>query len=376
MSTSEFDAVAELKATHDRLESRKTALEALDGDVDTVADAYESVGRVLDRWEERATDWDDFEGYVEFRNAISETLESIPEDVPESEAFVEADSHVKTSGVSKSLTSSDFDAARKALEPAREYAEKRSELEEARQQYREAYQAAEKRRRELADRIDDLERLVQLSEADLDAPIEELHEPIAAYNEAVRDAFTEFRKSVSASEFLEFVATASEYPLVGFEAPPERLLEYVRDQPEEHTVGELLEYATYSPSKLGHYVDDADLLKRRVATNRTYLESISADPLETDWPPSEASSLRHRIEELVAVVGRFADEETVAALRAVRRLTQRDDYERLRTAAVADEELTSEERERVESGAIEDELEAARAEYEELGEALENYELE
>lgn len=376
-TSNDADAVAELREAHEELQRLRSAYDAADTEeVDAVADAYESVEVVLDRWEERATDWDDFEGYVEFRNDISATLESIPEDIPESEAFLEADSHVKTSGVSGSLKASDFEAAREALAPAREYAEKRQRLRNARERYREAYRNARKRRSECADRIDELERLVRLGEADLEAPIERLKNPITAYNEAVRADFETFRRDVSAREFLTTIARAADRPFVAYETPPAELLEYVRENDAgDHTVPELLEYAEYSPSKLSHYVDDANLLKRRVATNRTYLERLSADPLCIEWPPADAERLRFRIDELVSVLGRFADEETVAALREIRELTRLDDYGRLRDAAAARSGLTDDERKRIESGAVESELAALREERQQLAEALEEYDV-
>jgi hypothetical protein len=370
------DAAAELRDACEQLREYRERAEKEYDDLDEVADAYEAIERVLDRWEERATDWDDFEGYVEFRNDISETLSSIPEDVPESDAFVDADRHVKTKGVSKSLDEGDFEAAREALAPAAEYAELREDLEAAETHHRKARQRAKNRRRELADRIEDLERLVELGESDLDAPVEELREPIERYNEAVRSDFTAFRREASAREFLEWVQTAAVAPLVEYDAPPERLLEYVREQPAgTNSITQLLEYADYSGSKLSHYVDDADRLKRRVATNRTYLEGLSADPLCIDWPAPPADMLRFLADELVSVVGRFADEETVAALREVRALTRRKEYERLRTAAVARSEMTDEERRRVASGAVTEELEAARNERERIEAALDDCEL-
>jgi exonuclease VII small subunit len=373
-TTSDSDVAAELEAAHDRLETLESNLELGEDDLDAVADAYESVVTVLDRWEERATDWDDFEGYVEFRNDISETLESIPEDVPESEAFLEADSHVKTSGVTGSLKTGDFDAARRALAPARDHAETRDTLSEARSRYRTAYRAAQDRRQELDEQIADLERLVRLGEADLDAPIAELRDPIERYNEAVTEAFENFRREAPAREFLSFVVRAADYPLVELRRPPTELLEYVKEQPAgDHPVPDLLEFADYSPSKLSHYVDDANRLKRRVATNRTYLEGLSADPLHVEWPPAEAESLRFRAEELVSLVDAFADEETVTALRDVRERTRREEYDRLRTAAVARSELDEDERVRVKSGTVESELEAARDERGRLEEALEAF---
>lgn len=373
-TTSESDAAAKLQAAHDRLQRLREDIDIDRDDLDAVADAYEAIEEVLDRWQERATDWDDFEGYVEFRNDLSATLASIPEDVPESEAFVEADGHVKTGSATRSLRQRDFDAAREALSPAREYAETRTELREASDCYREACRTAKRRREELTDRIDDLERLVELSDADLDAPTETLQEPIARYNDAVEAAFATFRHETPSREVLSFVVTAADYPLVDYRKPPEELVSYLRAADAgSHPIPELLEYAEYSRSKLSHYVEDADRLKRRVATNRTYLEGLSVEPLTIAWPPTDRETLRFRVDELVSVLGRFADEETMVTLREVRALTHRDDYERLRTAALARAELTDDERKRVESGAVETELETARKEQKQLDEAIETY---
>jgi hypothetical protein len=375
MSTGSDDPVAELEAAAERLERLEADPPVDPDDVDTVANAYESVVRVLDRWEERATDWDDFEGYVEFRDDLSETMSSIPEDVPEGDAFLEADGHVKTGGVSTSLTTEDFDVAREALAPAREYADYRDDLGAARRRYRRACRAAEDRHRVLEGRIEDLERLRRLGEADLEAPVERLRDPVERYDEAVGEAFEEFRREAPAREFLDLVETAAGYPLVDVRKPPSELLAYVEGAPAgRHPVPELLAYADYTKSKLEHYVEDASLLKRRVATNRTYLESLSAEPLRVGWPPPAAGRLRYRTEELLSVVGRFAGEETTRALRDVRALTRDDEYERLREAAVARSELTEAERERLRSGAVADDLETARARYRRLADALESHE--
>lgn len=363
------DPAAELRAACEEVRELREAADV--GDLDAVADAYESVARVLDRWEERATDWDDFEGYVEFRNDLAGTLDSVPEDIPESDAFVEADSHVKTTGVSGSLKVKDFEAAREALTPAREYAELREDLEAAERRYRQALSEARKRLKGVESRIEDLERLVELSAVDLDAPVETLREPIETYNEAIRGAFAEYRRETPAREFLEFVSVAKSYPLVDYPKPPRELLEYVRENPAgRHPLPDLLEYAGYSPSKLDHYVDDANLLKRRVSTNRTYLERLSADPLCVEWPPVDREALTFRARELMSVVTRLADESVTSVLRDVQALPRREDYDRLRTAAIAREELSEAERRRVERGVVEEELESARTEKRRLEDVL------
>ncbi|MFT4882241.1 MAG: hypothetical protein ACI9HI_002263, partial [Salinirussus sp.] len=239
--------------------------------------------------------------------------------------------------------------------------------------YRSARTRVRRRRRELADRVADLERLRDLGEADLDAPTERLREPIEAYNEQVRAAFERRRREASARDVLATLADLSAIPMVPYEAPPTDLHTYVRDhEAGTEPVGQLLEYADYSRSKLAHYVADPDALKRAVATRRTYLRRLDAGPLTVDWPPPEAGVLRYRCRELTGAVNRVAP-DAVAALRAVRKLPRETDYGRLRTAAVARAELSPEERERVRSGAVETGLERAREQRARLGEALETY---
>ncbi len=376
-SKTEADVVDELRRADERVQRLRSELEAGDvpvGRIEELVDAYRSVDGVLERWEERATDWDDFQGYVEFRNDLSETLESLPGDLPERDAFSEADRHVKTGGVSSSLDSSDFDAARAALEPARAPVETYEDLESARREHREAYRRARRRAEDLRDRIDSLDRLLELGDADLEAPIDRLRDPIAAYNESVGGAFERFRRERSAREFLSFIERAARTPFVEYEPPRSELLEYVDSEPAgEHPIDELLEFATYSGSKLSHYVDDANLLKRRVATNRTYLERLSVDPLSIEWPPKPADTLWYRTGELVSLVDRLAGESTTETLREIRSLTRDPAYERIRRAAEADHELSAEERRRLESGAVETELSEARGELDRLENALDEY---
>ena len=371
---SDADAAETLREATERVESLRAELdvEGLNrAELDTVAEAYRSVEAILDRWEDRATDWDDFEGYVEFRNDLAGTLESLPEDLPERDAFVEADGCVKTGGVSKSLDAGDFEDAREALAPAAAYAELRADLESAVEDRRAARKRARSRRVELRDRIDALETVLELGEADLDAPTDALREPITAYNDAVAAAFRTLRREAAAETFLGFVDRAAHTPFVDYEPPPSALLAYVRSEAAgERPIDELLEYADYSRSKLSHYVDDADRLKRRVATNRTYLERLSAEPLTVAWPPEPADELRFRAEELLGLARRIAGEETAATLREIRALTRRDDYARLRAAARAEAELTDDQRRRLEAGEIDAEIATAREEFERLGAGL------
>jgi hypothetical protein len=362
--------VAELREARERVDELETRVaEVGEAELERVADAYNGATRLLDRYEDRATDYDDFEGYVEFQETFVDFVEGLPEDLPGREGFEAADETFRKSRLSEA----DFELAREQLSEAREYASLLSSYREARSRRSDAEHAVRSRLREAEERIDRLERTLALGAADLDAPVEELREPIEAYDEAVREAFASFKREASAREVFALVAVARSYPLVGFREPPTRLREYVEsNEAGEEPVPKLLEYADYSASKLDHYVDDPELLRTRFAVHRTYLERRGPDSLVVLWPPPAADRLRHRASELVSVVGRFADEGTVAALRRVRDLPRTTDYERLRTAAEARTELSEDARERLQSGAVESELAALRDERERLRDALES----
>ena len=361
--------VAELREARERVEElERRVADVGRSDLERVADAYNGAIRLLDRYEDRATDYDDFEGYVEFQEAFVDFVEGLPDDLPAREAFEAADGTFQKSR----LSGEDFEAARDQLAPAGEYASLLSSYREARERRSDAEHAVRSRLRELDSRVDHLERTLALGAADLDAPVEDLHEPIEAYDEAVREAFDSWEREASAREVFALVAVARSYPLVGFREPPTRLREYVESsEAGQEPIPKLLEYADYSASKLDHYVDEPHELKRHVATNRTYLHRLSAAPLTVGWPPPPASKLRYRTREYEAVVRRFAPEDVVAALREVRRLaTDPERYGDLREAAHAISGLDDEQRSMLERDAVEPALREARAKRDRLREAL------
>jgi hypothetical protein len=360
------DAVAALIDAAESLRAVRERVTAVDGDLDAVSDAYRDLVATLDRHEEAATGYGEFEKYVQFQEAIAERIDAVDDATPASGAFAAADEALQR----RTLSSADFDRAREALEPAAEHAALREERREARERYRETRRAVRREREAVRDRLADLERLRRLGDADLDAPVARLREPIATYDERVEEAFRSFRRSVSARELLAVVDRAARTPLVSYDRPPERLRAYVRQHDAgEETVGTLREYAGYSTSKLDHYVDDPRALKGAVESNCTALDRLDAEPLTVGWPPPPAERLRWRARELVSLVGRIADETTVARLRAVRALPRETDYERLRESALARAELGAEERARIQ-GDLESELAAVRERRERLDAVL------
>ncbi|MFB6130070.1 MAG: hypothetical protein ABEJ28_04510 [Salinigranum sp.] len=350
----------------------RAALSAGVSRAEAVSSAYRRAVDLLDRYRERASGsgGETFQAYLEFQDRFFALVEGLDDDLLERSAFEAASDRVDK----RRLSERDFEGARSALDPAGEVAERLDSLSETRERYRSARDAVERRLAAVDERIDDLERLERLSEIDLDAPVSRLREPFAAYDESVRGAFADFRREASARELFSFVESTAAFPLVEYRRPPEALREFVFSDPAgEVPIPTLLEYADYSASKLDHYVDNPAELKTRVAVDRTYLERLGPEPLTLSWPPEPAAHLRHRVRELVSVVGRFAPEETVAALRDVRDLALEDDYDRLREAAVARDRLDDAERERLASGAVAADLADAREERERLADALEEY---
>lgn len=199
-----------------------------------------------------------------------------------------------------------------------------------------------------------------MADADLDADVDRLREPIESYNDAVREAFDSFYKSASARDVFSFLDRADGTPFVDADVPPTNLREYVTDYDAgEEPLPTLLEYADYSNSKLEHYVDDPGALRTAVAVHRTYVERLDAEPLTLDWPPAGGDELAYEIDELIPLVSRVADDETVATLRSVRDLARDEEYDRLRRAAVVRDALDEPERGLLKRGVIDDRVREA-----------------
>jgi hypothetical protein len=352
------EAAARVERLSEEADRAREAVAGVGEDrVAAAADAHDEAVALLDRYEERATGTGDFEAYVEFQSQFLGLVEGLDDDLPGHDAFETAGEAMDR----RRLRERDFETAREALAEAGTYRDLLDRREEAVERHRTARHDAREARDAVAARVEALERTRALGDADLDAPVERIETPVREYDEAVREAFSAFYREASARELFDLVDRTGSFPLVDFRRPPRDVREYVREYAAgEHPVPDLLEYAGYSASKLDHYVEDPGALRAKVATHRTYLERLDAEPLTVGWPPPDAGRVRWLGEELVAVVGRFADEDVVARARAVRDLPRETDYERLREAAVARAELDERERERLRSGALETDLVALR----------------
>jgi len=355
------------EAARERERARERVQSAGEDALRRCRNVYRQLHDLLDRYEDTATGSGNFQAFTEFQGAVAELTDDVDEDLPEREQFEAVDDYLQQ----RRLSESDFETARQKLDPVGDRVALLDEWEQAREDYRDARRTARQRREEVEDRIDELERLRRLGEADLDAPVERLREPIVAYDGAAETAFREFRSNASARELLAAVERADAFPLVEFQSPPDDLLDYVRSsETGTEPLPTLLEYADYSASKLDYYVDDTAALKRAVGTHRTYFRSLDAEPLTVGWPPPPADRLPWLCREYRGVLVGFAGESVVTRLREVRELARRDDYEWLRESALARSELTESERDRLASGAVQSALRSAREEREALDSAL------
>ena len=367
------DAVGRLERLATELERAEAAVEA-EGEaaLRAVAEAHDELLALVDEADGSATGSgrEAFKAYVAFQEDLVSTVERLPDDLLEREAFEAVVDELDK----RRLSPADMERARETLEPAAERADLLDRRAEARRRYRRARNAVEGRRREVEAAIEEREALLAFDDVDLDADVGPLREAVAAYDDAVREAFRSHLASSSAREVLAALEAAAAYPLVDLAPPPGALATYVR----RHDVGEepvhrLVELADYSASKLSHYVDDPATFRERVGGHRRYLEGLDAEPLTVGWPPPEAGRLRFLARELVPVVDRLDGEAAVARLHELRDRTREPAYERRRATAVARERLDDVARERLASGAVEAELEALRATRDRLEAALDEH---
>lgn len=359
-------ALEDARADRERAQERVEAIG--ENRLRELQDAYEELTALFSRYQERATGSGDFAGFIEFQEALGELVEDLPNNLPNRELFEDVDERLQK----RRLAERDFEGARNSLSPVQDQIARLDERREADQRVQSLERQIREAIHETRQEIDRLETVIELGEADLDAPVEDLEEPIDQYNTAVREAFEQFRTSAPAREVIGLVETAEQYPLLSMADPPSGLLDYLeRADVGRESIPTLLEYAGYSRSKLQHYVDAPATFQRVVGGNRTYLERLDADPLTIDWPPPAPETLRWRSDELISMLDRFAPPETVVALNSVLDLARSGDrYSRLRQAARARAELTADERERLAAGEVEGELAATRDRLEALEDVL------
>jgi len=347
------EAAAELRERYDDLQRIEAEIDALgESRVETAADAFRAAHRVLDQYEDDAVGTGDFGSYVRFEGAFANAT-SVGDDALAAEAFAAADEAVNK----RRLSERHFAAAREALEPAREYVELLESRDAADEERRAARKDAMDARDALADRLDRLREVAGMADADLEADVSRLREPIETYDEGVRSAFRAFKREASARRVFTFLDRADASPFVDVDMPPADLREYVEDhEAGKESLTDLLEYADYSSSKLEHYVDDPGALRTAVAVHRTYIERLDGEPFTLGWPPAPGDELAYEIDELVPLVARFADDELVATLRSIRDLAREEEYASRRRAAEVRAAVDDDELALLETGEIDERI--------------------
>ncbi len=371
VATDEPAVVADLRAAAEAYRTAMSAVEERGRDrLERLADAHERATNLLVEYEDSATDTGarEFVNFAQFKTSFIGLVEDLNDDLPAADAFEAAREAIDK----RRLSEDDFDRARQRLAPVEDELDKLDALETARDNLIDARRRAEDRRSTLVAETDRLEDLLTLGDADFDAPLEDLREPVTAYNEAVESAFRDLRRDAPIREVFALIERAQAYPLVGFREPPPSLVTFVEESPDaEYTITELLELAEYSRSKLAHYVDDPRAFRQAVATNRTYLEELGAQPLMIDWPPPPAEQVPWITRELRAVAGRIVDTDAIVALRAVEAIARDTDrYRTLRQTAVAETRLDAEERRALVDGTLAQRLAASREAIDRIDEAL------
>lgn len=337
-------------------------------EVAALAERLQQFRSLLDGYEDRATGSGDFRGYLEFRTEVETFVAELPDDLPQRTAFETARDHLEQ----RRLRPSHFETAREALSPAQDRVDQLAERRAAADELRTIRTALEERLTARETEIDRLRSLAAYDDVPVETSIEPLRTPITAYNDAVTQAFNRFHRDVPATTVIELFGLSDRYPLVDLPPPPAGLAGALeRHGLADATVSELVDYADFSRSKLGHYVDEADVVQPLLRDHRQYFTEMDATPFTLEWPPPPADTLWWESRQLIAVLDRFADAETIARLRSVRSLARdADRYAMLRRVAIAREDLSAAERRLLADGrrpAVRDHLVARR---EQLADAL------
>lgn len=327
------------------LEAAREQKQAVDGEIASVgesmviaaADEYERAIQLLDSYQDSATGTGNFQAYVEFQDRFIGLVEELPKSIPEREAFEIAADRLDQ----RRLNKSDFEAARKDLAPVATYRELLNQRQEAADALASAEREVSQARQAVTEAIEYYKLLCSYSDVDFSVSTTALSEPISEYNDSVHQDFTEFYETASISAVISFLERTESFPLISYQAPPQDLSQFIRQSPDAgDSIPTLLEYADFSGSKLDHYAADPALLQTTVGVHRTYLERLSAEPLSISIPPPAAGRLQFFTSEAISVLGRFAREETIAAIRTVRDITFEPVYNKYRLALAAEVNLS------------------------------------
>lgn len=336
-----IDTSALLEQFDDRMRDYETAAADVDAvgleSLAQVADARSTLLTILSKYEDQAVGTESFGTFLQCRAEVDTFVESLPDDLPGREAFEAIQSRFDK----RRLHPEDFKWARERLQSLDDLLDRRERLNTARENLKSTTRDLRDRRETLSDLHDRLTTVSNYESVDFEADLEPVRSPIDRYNTAVETAFERYLAEEPAKSVVHFLEVADRYPLVSIEPLPDDVEAYLLETDDGLLpLPDLLEYSTYSPSKLTHYVTDPDRLKRAIATQQTAISRLDATPFRIDWPPPPADDLRWFIRELRPLVDRFAPDDVIAELRTIKDRSESPAYERLRAVAVARADLS------------------------------------
>ncbi|MFP4174208.1 MAG: hypothetical protein ACLFSW_00320 [Halobacteriales archaeon] len=340
-----------MEKTDEYREARAEVREVGEDRAERTRDVYRRIDDAFDEYREDATGHGEFGRFVEFQNVVIDIEESVEEeDIYRAGDIERALSHLDAN----TLHDKHFRRARGDMEDVRDFVETYERYVELGDNLRDELSDLERRADERAREIRRKEKALEKARRAEGVDVSRLREAVEGYNERVREGFETFVRDAPAVDVARLGERTHGAPLVD-DAPIERgtakrLARYVDDE----TVDRVLELADSSDAKLSHYVDDPDGF--RDAVPRTYFETADGSRFELSYDPEGV--VRRRAEELVSLVRRFADDETVMALRRVRDMAANGTYGEMRRALVAREEAGAD------VDAIRDELDELRDEKE------------
>jgi hypothetical protein len=347
--------------TDEYREKRDAVQEVGEERAERTRELYRRIEDAFEEYREDATGHGEFGRYVEFQNIVIDAEETVEEqDLYRPEDFESALANLDA----RTLHDKHFRRANDDLSEVRGFVETYERYLELEEELRDELRDLEHRADELRREIRRKEEAVEKAREAEGIDTSPLREAVERYNERVREEFERFVSEASAVEVARVGERTHGMALVD-DAPveagtAESLSRYVDDE----GVDRVLELADASDGKLSHYVDDTDGF--REAVPRTFFETADGERFELSYEPEGV--VRRRADELVPLVGRFGDEETVAALRRVRDMAANGSYGEMRRALVAREQAGAEVEElreeldelREEKGRVEDRTDEVR----------------
>ncbi|MDY6765077.1 MAG: hypothetical protein SV377_05240 [Halobacteria archaeon] len=298
-------------------------------------DFYSELSETMDEYREDAVGTGDFETYVEFQGILDDMLERVKKNQDEIHRPEDFE-RVIDDFEKRVIRESDFRHAESTLSDVRELSETIDRINEIEKELRYEKGKLERRKSELESRLKSIKRKIDTAKGVSDIDPSPLVSLIESYNSSVETDFEEFYNNAPAIKVARIGEKARDFPLADIKPLDKetvRILE--RTGMGRKTVSEVLEYADYSDSKLSHYIDKPEEFRRNVS--QTWFKLLSADDFKISVETPQ-NLIKHKVPELVRVVGEFGSDETVRKLREIHSIAERGEYAPMRRAYLSEKE--------------------------------------